>query len=172
MANVPQTQDSVEFLHRGLAIECGTVEIFLSQLRHSATVLLMPLERTIPQTNGWLTQMAIHLTARKVELRESPVYYCTLLAVELLGIGDTGRIIAPYREERPHPLVTTRANHLTTSLQRSLLATLKADPRVSQVLVPARYRLPDAWVWNVRTSLEGTSITLQEDRWTTSTLPR
>ncbi len=165
MTSVPQHPDSVEFMHRGLAVECGTVEVLLTLLRHSATILLMQVERVLPHQGTLLVRRSLHLTARKIEQRESPVYYGTITAVQFLRTGNQGRIIFPYHEKLPNQKVTERATELTDSLQASLITALEADARVSQVLVPARYRLPDEWVWSVKTGLEGTPITFQQGRW-------
>ncbi|GHO96542.1 hypothetical protein KSF_065900 [Reticulibacter mediterranei] len=165
MPSVPHRSDAVEYPHRGLAVECGSIEILLSLLRHSATILLMQVERTVPQHGSWLARRAIHLTARKMEQRDSPIYYCTIPAVQFLFVGDHGQLIAPVREERATTQVTARALAVATSLQEALVASLQADARVSQILTPARYRLPDAWIWGVQTSLEGTGIFFQQDRW-------
>jgi hypothetical protein len=80
-------------------------------------------------------------------------------------VGDHGQLIAPVREERATTQVTARALTITTSLHEALVASLQADARVNQIVTPARYRLPDAWIWGVQTSLEGTRITFQQDRW-------
>jgi hypothetical protein len=165
MPSVPHRSSAVEYLHRGFAVECGTVEILLTLLRHSATILLMQVERTVPQHGSWLAQRAIHLTARRMELRDSPIYYCTIPAVQFLFVGDHGQLIAPVREEHATTQVTARALTIATSLQEALVACLQADARVSQIVAPARYRLPDAWIWGVQTSLEGTGIAFQQDRW-------
>jgi hypothetical protein len=138
--------------------------MLLTLLRHSTTILLMQVERTVPQHGSWLAQRAIHLTARKME-RDSPIYYCTIPAVQFLFVGDHGQLIAPVREERATSQVTARALAVATSLQEALVANLQVDARVSQILAPARYRLPDAWIWGVQTSLEGTCIAFQQDRW-------
>jgi hypothetical protein len=165
MSSVSHRSSAVEYLHRGFAIECGTIEILLTLLRHSTTILLMQVERTVPQHGSWLAQRAIHLTARKMDQRDSPVYYCTIPAVQFLFVGDHGQLIVPVREERATTQVTARALTLATSLQGALVASLQADARVNQVVTPARYRLPDAWIWGVQTSLEGTAIAFQQDRW-------
>src|SRR4051812_28813125 len=125
MPSVPHRSEAVEYSHRGLAVECGSVEILLTLLRHSATILLMQVERTVPQHGSWLAQRAIHLTARKMEQRDSPIYYCTIPAVQFLFVGDHGQLIAPVREERATTQVTARALAVATSLQEALVASLQ-----------------------------------------------
>lgn len=165
MKNIPQNHESVEYLHRGLAVECGTLTIFLELLRVSATVFVMPLERTL--TNGSGTrqkQFAIHLTARKLE-RESPVYYCTFPAAQISSVGEQGQLVFPSKSAQKESDVFTHARQLVAELQACLIAELEADPRVHTVLAPARYRLPDAWIWGRISTLDGSAIRFHEGHW-------
>jgi hypothetical protein len=166
MTHFSHPSEPIEFVHRGgIAVECGTLALFLDLLRYSATVLLMPLSRTIPHVGGtWLSQSAVHLTARKID-PQSPVYYCTFPAAQADGLAHHGRLTYPILEACSDQEVKARCQQLVTDLQTCLTATLEADPRVLSVYAPARYRLPDAWVWSVCTTFDGTSITFQHGRW-------
>lgn len=165
MKNIPQNHESVEWLHRGLAVECGTLTIFLDLLRVSATVFVMPLERTLTIGSGTRQkQFAIHLTARKLE-RESPVYYCTFPAAQISCVGEQGQLVFPAKSAQKLPDIFAHARQLTANLQACLIAELEADPRVRTVLTPARYRLPDSWIWGNVSTLEGSSIQFREGRW-------
>ena len=50
------------------------------------------------------------------------------------------------------------ASQLATELQDCLVAALTADARVLLVRPCMRYRLPDPFVWGLRSSLDGTGI--------------
>ena len=43
---------------------------------------------------------------------------------------------------------------------------LHDDPCVEALHAPARYRLPDEWVWSVKSSLSGSGIAFNEGHWT------
>lgn len=172
MKNIPQNHEPVEYLHRGLAVECGTLNIFLELLRMSATVFVMPLERTFTIGSGTRQkQFAIHLTARKLE-RESPVYYCTFPAAQVSSVGEQGQLVFPSKRDQKQPNILAHARHLATELQTCLIAELEADPRVSTVFAPARYRLPDAWIWGRVSTLDGSAIRFHEGHWTAPKVPR
>lgn len=153
-----------EMNYSGVAIACGSLDVFLSALRCTATVLCMPLERVMVRGGSTYKQLALHLTARSFE-PERPVYYCTILAAEACEVGGRGRIIYPYRQERVDPQVVAHACQLVMELEQCVLTFLSHDPRVSLIQPSARYRLPAAYVWEVQSSLHGTGITFEDGHW-------
>jgi hypothetical protein len=161
------SQEPDEIKYAGLAIECGHLNAFLEGVRFNATVLLMIVERTVANGGTLHKQLAIHVTARGLE-HDRPVYYCTFLAAEVSGAGNNGHLVYPAKEERAHPQVMRFASQLATELQDCLVATLHTDARVLLVRTCTRYRLPDTFVWGLRSSLDGTGISFQDWRWQSS----
>jgi hypothetical protein len=161
------SQEPDEIKYAGLAIECGHLNAFLEGLRCNATVLLMIVERTIANGGTLHKQLAVHVTARGLE-HDRPVYYCTFLAAEVSGAGKHGYLTYPAKEERAHPQVMRFASQLAAELQDCLVAVLTADARVLLVRPCMRYRLPDPFVWGLRSSLDGTGIRFQDWRWQAS----
>ncbi len=158
-------QPGQDIKYYGAAVECGTLGVFLKALRCDATVLLTPIERKVPTGTGALiTQLAVHVTARGLEY-DHPVYYCTFWAAQFSHVGGRGRLIFPCKDEADDPQIAQRAYQLVIELERHIFAFLKADARVSALRAPARYRLPDAWVWGVSSSLNGTDIVFQNGCW-------
>lgn len=155
--------DDHAFLERGTALECLTLAAFLKTLSYSTPVLLTPIDRRLPAPTGlWHAQFAVHVTARKGE-RESLISYGTFLAAQVLGSGTAGSFSAPYHQEH-HPDALATARRFTAELSACLLARLQQDPRVSEILTPARYRLPDAWIWHCG-SLAEEGIVCQDQHW-------
>ena len=142
---VPHKQ--VEIKHVGQAVECGTLEVFLNIIVHQP-VLLMPLERTIPSGSQYMRQWAMHVTARPSST--SPVYYATFHAAEVLGMVQTMSLTYPYRFHGKS--VLARAQILKLEVMHLLQQELMEHPRVSEVITPARYRLPDEWVWAAKST--------------------
>jgi hypothetical protein len=144
------TYEQLEIKHVGLAIECGTLDVLLRTLVLQP-VLLMPLTRTVQQGNVIARQWCVHLTSRPSTT--SPVSYATFRAAEVVTQRMGSTLTAPY----PQPLfqrngedVVLLAMRLQASLVSCLHLLLTRDSRVTTVLVPARYRLPDEWVWSAR----------------------
>jgi hypothetical protein len=137
----------LEIKHVGQAVECGTLDVFLKVIVHQS-VLLMPLERTIPSGSQSLRQWAVHVTARPSST--GPVYYATFHAAEVLGIAQTMSLTYPYRFHSRS--VLARAQILKLEMLHLLQQELIEHPRVSEVITPARYRLPDEWVWTARST--------------------
>ena len=81
-----------------------------------------------------------------------------------MGIGKTIGLIYPYRFIEPTAL--ERGNALQEELTQCLCQVLTQSPRVSGIIQPARYRLPDEWVWSVRSKAE--QIHVHEQHWTVS----
>jgi hypothetical protein len=165
------SQEPAEIKYAGLAIECGHLNAFLEGLRCNATVLLMIIERTVANGGTLHKQLAVHVTARGLE-HDRPVHYCTFLAAEVSGVGTTGHLVYPAKEERAHPQVMRFASQLAMELQDCLVAVLTADPRVLLVRPCMRYRLPDSFVWGLRSSLDATGISFQDWHWTVSSATR
>jgi hypothetical protein len=143
------SQEPDEIKYAGLAIECGHLNVFLEGLRCNATVFLMIVERTVANNGTLHKQLAVHATARGLEL-DHPVYYCTFFAAEVSGAGKHGHLTYPAKEERTHPQVMRFASQLAAELQDCLVAALTADARVLLVRSCIRYRLPDPFVWGFR----------------------
>ncbi|GHO88220.1 hypothetical protein [Dictyobacter formicarum] len=140
------THANLQIKHAGLAVECGALEILLSTVMLQS-VLLMPISRTVYTGKNVVRQWGVHVTAKSSAT--SPVYYATFRAAEVVQTPAGRTLTAPY----PYP--QTRGNDLLQQaemLQASLVSCvtclLTQTPRVSTVYAPARYRLPDEWVWS------------------------
>src|SRR5437762_2359236 len=142
---VPHKQ--LEIKHTGLVVECGTLDVFLNVIVHQP-VLLMPLERTIPSASQYTRQWAVHVTARPSSA--GPVYYATFYAAEVRGIGQTMSLTYPYCLQSKSALA--RAQILKLEMLHLLQQELIEHSHVSEVVMPARYRLPDEWVWSVKST--------------------
>lgn len=148
--SITQTPRELELQHTGLAIECGTLRVLLDAL-HMGPVLMMPLTRTVQKDAMTVQQYVVHVTARPYA--SSPVYYATFRAVEI-GRALTGTLLTypyPYRHD-DRTALHCEATRLQHELEACLSQLLVADPRVSQIIAPARYRLPDPWVWSVHST--------------------
>lgn len=150
-----------------LAIEFGSLDLLLQVVR-TAPVLLMPVERLVVQ--GGIArgkQWALHVTARGVEPGR-PIYYATLPAAEVELEGeDTGKLVFPYESSREEARsVLIQGQLLSNDLRDAVIQTLQLDHRVFSLLVPGRYRLPDSWVWGVRSDTGTLPIVLSKGRWT------
>ena len=155
--------------HDGVAVECGTLAVFLEALRCCATVLLMPVERTVrfPESKSWVKQSAVHVTGRSFA-QGRPVYFCTYLAAEASVTSpgdDAGRLLYPYEQEQEDPAIGTRTRLLAYELLQHLQATLQDDARVQAVRAPARFCLPQSWVWGGYGRLAGTGIAFENGHW-------
>ena len=171
---IPQKQTLVEVTYETGLIECGSLNIFLESLTSNTTVLLTPLERRFwVNTSRMAHQFAVHLTARDTEAEgKQPIYYCTFLAAELVSIGGRGHLLIPVKEMLDDPNVVQRAHLLQEGLQACLVQTLQDNFRVGTLRVPARYRLPDEWVWSAKSTLAGSGIAFYNNQWTRISIPR
>jgi len=106
----------------------------------------MPLERTFQQGSLTAHQWIIHVTTRLNT--HSPVSYASLWAAEVVErpIGFT--LTVPSRQHDGDSM--KRAQQFQHQLLTCVINILERSPQVSQVLVPARHRLPDEWVWSAR----------------------
>ena len=136
------TQKQLTIKYTGLAVECGTLDVLLKAVVRQP-VLLMPLERTLSHGSHYIRQWAVHLNARPAST--SPVYYATFYAAEVLGIAQTMSLTYPYYAHGK--TILARAQILKLEVMYLLQQELREDPRVSEVVTYARYRLPDEWVW-------------------------
>lgn len=143
----------------GLAVECGTLTVLLAAIVHQP-VLVMPLART--GTHGSLTahQWIIHVTTRSNV--HSPVYYATMRAAEVVHTAVALTLSHPYQQRGDG--VIHRAQQLQGQLLTCVIDLLAHTPHVSRVIVPARFRLPDEWVWSARCEEE--RIQYDHDAWT------
>jgi hypothetical protein len=96
-------------------------------------------------------QWMIHVTTRTSE--NSPVAYATFRAAEVKQtvLGET--LVFPSLEEgwiQPKE----RAHQFQQQFQECVAELLKRSAHVSQIIAPARHRLPDEWVWSARGSDE------------------
>jgi hypothetical protein len=132
------------------------------------TVLLAPLTRRIPIAASRIWQYAVHLTACTVVADERTILYATFAAAEHSELGGYGCLLFPCREKQvTHDHLTERAHELQDGLLWCLTRLLESHSLITAVLSPARYRLPDAWVW-CKSSLADSPITFTMDHWTLS----
>jgi hypothetical protein len=157
--NVPQNE--LEIKHVGQAIECGTLEVLLNATVYQP-VFLTPLQRTLSYGLQTILQWAVHLTVQPHT--NGPVYYATFLAAQVREIGGTIGLTSPYRFMEP--TAPMRANMLQQELTQCLCEVVTQHPRVNSVIQPARYRLPDEWVWSNRCNAG--QIHMHEQHWTVS----
>ena len=159
---VPQKQ--LEIKHAGLAVECGTLDVFLKGVTHQP-VFLMPLKRQVPHQIQYVWQYAVHLTSHPIA--SGPVYYCTFLAAQLLGFDGNAVLTFPYRLRG----AKTRecAEYLQQEMVQALTQLLTRNARVSEVILPARYRLPDEWVWSLQSVCP--QLVCREEHWEVREVP-
>jgi hypothetical protein len=156
------SQNKLEIKHAGQAIECGTLAILLNAVVYQP-VFIMPLQRVVSSGTQAIRQWAVFLSAQPYT-KHGPVYYATFFAAEALGIGKSVELTYPYRFIEATAL--KRGNALQEELTQCLCQVVTQNPRVSGIIQPARYRLPDEWVWSARSKAE--QIHLHEQHWTVS----
>jgi hypothetical protein len=148
--------------HAGQAIECGTLAVLLNAVVYQP-VLVMPLQRVVSNGAQTLQQWAVHLTVQP-NAKHGPVYYATFFAAQTMKIGETIGLISPY--SFIEPTAETRGDTLQEELTQCLGLVATQNPRVSGIVQPARYRLPDEWVWSVQS--RAPEIHLYQQHWTVS----
>jgi len=141
--NTTLSSQKLDVKYAGLAVECGTLSVLLDATLQQ-TVMVMPLMRTIREEGLTVHQWILHITTRRNT--QSPVYYASLRAAEVVQRATGVTLTTPYRE--PCSLGLQRGQHLQQQLQACVTELLSRSARVSQVIAPARFRLPDAWVWS------------------------
>ena len=143
-------QNKLEVKHSGNVIECGTLDVFLSFLT-STPALVMPLQRTRPFKNLDVQQWCVHITA--CPLSSGPIYYCTFAAAEILFLGDSSQFLFPVRYKcDPSQITQGLGDQLQQELLDGLCTLLRQ--RHQEVVLPARYRIPDEWVWSARSTTQ------------------
>jgi hypothetical protein len=149
----------LEVKHTGDAIEYGTLTLLLDSCYLQPT-LVMPLERTIMYGSVTIFQWMIHVTTRTSE--NSPIAYATFRAAEVKQtvLGQT--LVFPFQKEwLEHP--KEYAHQLQQQFQECVADLLKRSAHITQVLIPARHRLPDEWVWSARCTDE--RIAFRDGAW-------
>jgi hypothetical protein len=138
---------NLEVKYAGAAIEYGTLALLMESLVQQP-VLVMPLERSIMYGSITIFQWVIHVTTRADA--NSPIAYATFRAAEVKQTVLGQKLIFPLTQEEwvAHP--KERAHQLQEQFQVCIIDLLKRSPHVSQVIAPARHRLPGEWVWSAR----------------------
>jgi hypothetical protein len=155
-------QNTLEIKHTGQAIKCETLAVLLNAAV-SQPVFLTPLERVVSNGAQAIRQWAVFLSTQPVT-SHGPVYYATFFAAEALGIGKSVGLTYPYRLSEP--TARARGNTLQEELAQCLFQVVTHSPRVSSLILPARYRLPDEWVWS--NHCKAGQIRIHQQRWTVS----
>lgn len=157
-----------EVIYQCVAMECGTLEVFLRAMGDGPVVVsLMSLSRSIAVRGGEVSHLfAVHLTYRGRE-DDHPVYYATFIAAKLTGLGISWKLTYPYEDLK---LVSeqsglARARQLADELVQALLGLLDRHSSVSNVLVPSRFRLPDEFVWGVSSSAAESGVCIRDHHW-------
>jgi hypothetical protein len=140
--------NDLQVKYAGLAVECGTLTLLLETLAITRQhVLVMPLERSVQHGMFTAHQWVVHVTTRTN--LASPVYFATLRAAEVVQRATGVTMTMPTRADRPGQTMRC-AQQLQRQLYSCVLDLLSQCPQVSQVVKPARYRMPDEWVWSAR----------------------
>ncbi len=130
-------------------------------------VLLMPIgqRRVMAEVD---TTLAVQVTAQIVEQQGGPaILTATFLAAAYSTLGDTGSLLVPCKEQAQSvQAAQQRAHALRTELLHCLVQALQEHPSVACVQHPARYCIPDEWVWGHYASLAGSGIRFQMGHWT------
>ena len=147
--SLPQTPRELDAT--GKVIECGTIDVLSASL-HVQPVLLMSLTRTFQRGSLTVQQYVVHLTACPSPSTPIPILYATLRAAEIVRNQTSTMLTAPYSFQAPLPVLQNEAQRLLHELETCVTHLLSTDPNVSQVITPARYRLPDTWVWQATCS--------------------
>jgi hypothetical protein len=158
--NTPLSSRHLEGKYAGIALEYGTLSLLMESL-FQQSVLVMPLERSIPYGSVTIFQWMVHITTRTSPT--SPIAYATMRAAEIKQTAIGRTLIYP--PQQPHgAALPQRALVLQQELQACVITLLEQSPQVSQIVVPARYRLPDEWVWSAR--CEDARIHHHDGSWT------
>jgi len=148
-------------------IECGSLGIVLSMLPARSTVLLMPINRRDAAMGSIDTRLAVQVTARIEDARDGPaILTATFIAAACTTLGGHGTLFVPCAERaKDAAYILSRARALQGELLACLMSCLDEHPNVARARHPARYALPDEWVWRPA-SLEGCGIRFQMGHWT------
>jgi hypothetical protein len=142
--SLPQTPRELELDATSKVIECGTLALLTASL-HVQPVLLMPLTRTIQRGSLTVQQYVVHVTASPSS--STLVLYSTFRAAEIARTLTGMTLTTPYPFQAPLPNLQIEAQRLQRELEACMTRILTSNPRVSKVIAPARYRLPDLWIW-------------------------
>jgi hypothetical protein len=107
----------------------------------------MPLTRSFQRGSLTVQQYVVHLTACPSPSAPIPILYATLRAAEIVRSLTSTTLTAPYSFQAQPSVLQNEARRLQQELETCITRLLSTDPNVSQVITPARYRLPDTWVW-------------------------
>lgn len=154
-------------------IECGTLAAFLHLLpMRPISALLMPIGRRRVMADVDIT-LAVQVSAQLVEQQGGPaILTATFLAAVYSTLGDIGSLLVPCEErEQPAHTVQQRAHALRAELLHCLVQALQEHPSVACVQHPARYCIPEQWVWGHFASPGESGIRFQKGHWTRSVLP-
>lgn len=128
-------------------IECGNLTAFLDLLSPTSTVLLMPIRHRVELGDSEIT-LAVQVTAQVAGVDGSAILTATFLAAACTLLGHTGSLLVPCEERgKPAEYVLRRAHDLQEELLTCLGACLSDHPHISHVRYPARYCIPNEWVW-------------------------
>jgi len=145
-------------------IECGSVCMLLQMLPAPTSVLLMPISRREGVMGSIKTTTAVHITACITqEGGQQTILTATCVAAACITVGGAGSLLWPCEERaKPAEFLWQRVNDLQAELLHCLTRALEAHPAVACVQAPARYRIPDEWLWSHPASLEGSGIRFDE----------
>ncbi len=151
-------------------IECGSLCIFLQMLPMRPTsVLLMPISRREGIMGSVKTTTAVQVTACIEQERHGhqTILTATFLAAACTTVGGKGSLLAPCEERaKPAEYLGQRVHDLQAELLQCLALALQEHPSVACVQHPARYCIPDEWMWSHPASLDGSGIHFQMGHWT------
>lgn len=151
-------------------IACGNLRVFLHLLPMRPTnVLLMPISRREGVMGSLNTTTAVQVTACTEQERHGnqAILTATFLAAACTTIGGKGSLLAPCEERaKPATYLWQRVHDVQAELLHCLVLALQEHPSVACVYHPARYCIPDEWMWSHYASLDGSGIRFQMNHWT------
>jgi hypothetical protein len=144
-------------------IECGSLCVLLQILPAPTSVLLMPISRREGVMGSIKTTTAVHVTACTQKGGHQTILTATCVAAACLTVGGAGSLLWPCEERaQPAEFLWQRVTALQDELLHCLTRALEAHLAVACVESPARYRIPDEWLWSHPASLEGSGIRFDE----------
>ncbi len=143
--NTHLSSRDLEVKYTGVATEYGTLTLLLDTVIQQP-VLVIPLERVFQQGPLTVHQWIIHVTTR-TDIH-SPIAYTSLWAAEMVE-RPMGRMLTIPHTQRDGNIMQS-AQQFHQQLLACVVDRLERSPQVSQVIIPARHRLPDEWVWSAR----------------------
>ena len=127
----------------GQTIQCSNLTALLNTITEQP-VLVMPLERSVKRDHLLLSQWIIHVTTRGNST--SPISFVSLRAAEVLQRAIGPSLMMPTQHECLRDPIT-RAHHFQEQFYTCVVDLLAQNSQVSQI-IPARYCLPEEWVWS------------------------